>query len=97
VKSISADGHYRVTAQVTQSGTPYRLRLPVVLKAADGEIVRKILEISGPATSFQFTSKSQSLRLELDPDGAAMVAGLVESENEDPFAYSFPVARTNSQ
>jgi aminopeptidase N len=98
VKCVSADGHCVVTAQVTQAGTPYRLRLPVVLTTAGGEIVRQIMEIRSPTTTLQIMGKSEPVRLELDPDGAVMMAGLIEGEKDDPFAYTFPaISRRDRQ
>ena len=54
---------------IVQDGTPYRLRVPVLLETRDGQPVRDIIEVTGPVTHFELRADSPPVRLILDPDG----------------------------
>jgi hypothetical protein len=58
-----------IQGDIVQDGTPYRLRVPVLLETRDGQPVRDIIEVTGPVTHFELRADSPPVRLILDPDG----------------------------
>jgi hypothetical protein len=67
VQSGRDAGGWKVTGEVTQSGTPFQLSLPLRLDTA-GAPVRDTLRVSGERTPFQIRSSASPGRLLLDPD-----------------------------
>jgi aminopeptidase N len=61
---------YRLAGDLLQAGTPYRLRVPLLLRTADGGFSRRVVEVSDAETHFELHSESAPQRLTLDPDNA---------------------------
>lgn len=87
VRQSLENGKYVVTAQIEQFGTPYRLRLPVVLKTSNGKTMSRTVETSGAKTAVRLTCDAPPARLDLDPEGIVLMAGRVEGAQDDPFGW----------
>ncbi len=79
-----------VTLDIAQEGVPYRLRIPVTIELANGQIVRKIVEVKSSRESVSIPILSIAKKVTLDPDGTLLIAGLkTEDPKVDPFTCSF--------
>lgn len=70
VSVASVPGGWQVQGQVlqTQSGEPYELDLPVVIKTQDGQLVRKTIPLGAEPGAFQWTLPSQPASVQIDPE-----------------------------
>lgn len=59
---------YRVVVRVTQQGTPYRLRVPVVIQLEQGQEHRALLDIREQAQTMALRVSAKPRRLRLDPE-----------------------------
>jgi aminopeptidase N len=67
--TVSRNGKgYRLEGKIVQSGTPYRLRVPVLLRTEGGGLARQEIEVSDATTSFQLSTDARPQQLTIDPD-----------------------------
>ena len=59
---------WRLTVQVQQTGTPFRMMVPIAIVMKDRVETRWIPMSLSPSDTAQFTIPSQPVRVELDPD-----------------------------
>jgi hypothetical protein len=63
-----------VEADIVQSGTPYRLKVPVLLETSSGADVRDTVIAQGARTRFRLRASSLPTQLVLDPEGILPLA-----------------------
>jgi aminopeptidase N len=86
VKRLPGDGNTLIRGEIVQEGKPYRLAIPVVVEAANGKTVTKIVETTGAVTTFEMRSVFPPATLRLDPEGTVLMAG---GKGEEPFSFKF--------
>jgi hypothetical protein len=64
---VRGDGAWTVRATIRQKGSPYDLRLPIVVETQGGKIER-VVRIAGSEHQFELTAKDKPTRLLVDPD-----------------------------
>lgn len=86
----AAEGdRFVVTGSIVQEGTPYRLRLPLVLELDGGQTIRQSIEAQRALTPFRITSPAAPRSLQLDPEGTVLMAGITRPNGGDPFSERF--------
>lgn len=75
-----------VSGRITQSGDPYRLRIPIELSLPGGHSERQDVDLRDSSAAFSITVNSKPTAVHLDPDGSLLAAG--EPGEADPFTVN---------
>jgi hypothetical protein len=70
---------------IVQEGAPYRLRIPVAIRLANGETIRRTVEVRAPNERIRLPITSPVASVALDPDGTLLLAGRKTADSADPF------------
>ncbi|MGC8668690.1 MAG: M1 family metallopeptidase [Chthonomonadales bacterium] len=65
---------YVVELHLRQEGEPYRLRIPVLIRGADGSSARRMIAVQGAAASVRLELPFRPKSVTLDPDGNVLMA-----------------------
>jgi hypothetical protein len=79
-----------VEGAIRQSGTPYRLRLPVTVELRSGAVVRQSIDVRGAVTPFSIRVRGVADRLVIDPDAIVPLAAAPTAGGADSLSYTFP-------
>ncbi len=74
VRTLKGSTGYTVEGEIVQSGTPYRLTLPVRAETQAGKNVEQILVLDKPRLAFQFQTESPITSVTLDPQRVVPLA-----------------------
>jgi aminopeptidase N len=67
VQATFRDGLHTLSLTLRQNGSPYRLKVPVIIETAMGE-VRHVVDLSGADETISLMLDSAALRVQVDPD-----------------------------
>ncbi|HZP84824.1 MAG TPA: hypothetical protein VFB21_24525, partial [Chthonomonadaceae bacterium] len=86
-----ANGETLIEADIRQSGEPYRLSLPLLVKLRDGSTLARTVEIEEAQTPLRLRVHAPPARLLLDPEGILPLAAPPDTPpNADLNTYEFP-------
>lgn len=79
-----------IEGQIIQTGSVYRLRMPVQVELRTGAVVRQTVEVKAAQAPFAIRVAGSPDRLRLDPDAIIpMRAGADGTSDAEPFTYVF--------
>lgn len=67
VQNTTNDGQHSLSLTLRQNGSPFRLKVPIIIETAAGE-VRHVVDLSATEETISFTLDSPSVRVLVDPD-----------------------------
>lgn len=82
VKSAPAGGGFTVTGRLEQTGTPYRLSVPLVVEMEDGRAERQVVEIRGASAAFRMQVAARPRELRVDTAATLLLSPATPAEGE---------------